>query len=270
LEEIEIDAAPEAVWRALTDPDELTNWFPLAAKVTPGPGGEVWFSWKNEFEGRQRIEAWEEDRHLALVDVADDKRPFAGRADYHLEDRGGKTLLRLVHSGFPADAGWDGLVDATRRGWRFELRGLRHYLEHHRGRPRSHVWLRLGCSEDANVVWERLLGRQGLCTRGNLADARAGDAYDIESGAGDLFRGTVMIHHPPQDLALVVANMNRSLVRLRLDVAGDGSGRTEVNLSLSAYGIHHDDLHTFHARWQYQLRSIFPDAEELPAPGFAT
>jgi len=253
----------------LTDPKELTNWFPLAAKVTPGQGGEVWFSWKNEFEGRQRIETWEENRRLGLVDMPDPSRPFVGRVDYHLEDRDGKTLLRLVHSGFPADARSDDLMDATRRGWRFELRGLRHYLEHHRGRPRSHVWLRIGCSEDAALVWETLLGRRGFCTKGDLAEAWPGDAYDIESGAGDLFRGTVMICRPPQDLALVVANMNHSLVRLRLDAAMDGDRRTEVNLSLSAYGIHHDDLHTFHARWQHQLRSMFPGAEELPAPAFA-
>lgn len=209
------------------------------------------------FEGTQRIEAWEEDRHLGLVDLPDESRPFQGRVDYHLEDRHGKTLLRLVHSGYPAGARF-GLV--------IELRGLRHYLEHHRGRPRSHVWLRIACGEDPAVVWERLLGRRGLCTKGNLVQARPGDPYDIESGAGDLFRGTVMIHRPPQDLALVVANMNRSLVRLRLDPAMAGSGRTEVNLFLSAYGIHHDDLHNFHHRWQYQLRNLFPDAEELPAP----
>lgn len=252
----------------MTHSEELTNWFPLAARVTPGQGGEVWFSWKNEFEGTQRIEAWEENHHLGLVDVEDEGRPFRGRVDYHLEDRGGKTRLQVVHGGYPDDACFDSLVEGTRRGWRFELRGLRHYLEHHRGHRRSHVWLRVVCAEDADLVWERLLGRQGLCTRGDLAAARPGDPYDLESGAGDLFQGTVMIHQPPEDLALVVANMNQALVRLRLDPATDGSDRTEVNLSLSAYGIHHDDLHNFHHRWQYQLRNLFPDAEELPAPAF--
>ena len=43
--EIEIDAPLAAVWKALTDADELTRWFPLNAGVTPGVGGSVWMSW---------------------------------------------------------------------------------------------------------------------------------------------------------------------------------------------------------------------------------
>ncbi|MHC4852161.1 MAG: SRPBCC family protein, partial [Planctomycetota bacterium] len=208
---------------------------------------------------------------LRLVDVADPKcpRPFQTALDYRLEGREDKTVLRLVHSGFPADARWDDLFDATRRGWHFELQALRHYLQHHRGEHRAHAWLRLACVEDPAVIWERLLGRRGLCTKGNLTGTQPGDSYAIETAAGDLFDGTVMIHAPPADLALEVVNMNRSLVRLKLDPAWDGSGRIEVNLFLSAFGIHHDDIEIFHARWRHQLLEIFPDAEELPAPAFA-
>ncbi len=43
--EIEIDAPVGAVWKALTDAEELTRWFPLNAGVTPGVGGSVWMSW---------------------------------------------------------------------------------------------------------------------------------------------------------------------------------------------------------------------------------
>ena len=218
-EEVEIDATPEVVWGALTDAAELTNWFPLAAKGTPGEGGEVWFSWNNEFEG-WHIEVWEENRHLRLVDILEAQpRPFQARVDYHLEAREGKTLLRLVHSGFPTDVKWDDLVDASQRGWRFELLGLRYYLEHHRGGRRAHVWLRVACAEDPAMVWERLLGSRGLAFTGNLSGAQPNDAYAIQTAAGDVFDGTVMIHAAPKDLALVVENMNRSLLRLRLDPA---------------------------------------------------
>lgn len=37
--EIEINAPLEDVWKALTDANELARWFPLEARVTPGPGG---------------------------------------------------------------------------------------------------------------------------------------------------------------------------------------------------------------------------------------
>ena len=62
--EIEIDAPLAAVWKALTDAEELTRWFPLNAGVTPGVGGSVWMSWTDtEGEGAP-IEVWEPERHL--------------------------------------------------------------------------------------------------------------------------------------------------------------------------------------------------------------
>ena len=38
---IDIEATPEHVWKALTDAAELTRWFPLQARVTPGTGGSM-------------------------------------------------------------------------------------------------------------------------------------------------------------------------------------------------------------------------------------
>ena len=37
---IEIDASPEVVFKALSDPKELTNWFPDAAILEPKIGGK--------------------------------------------------------------------------------------------------------------------------------------------------------------------------------------------------------------------------------------
>ena len=42
---VTIDAAPDAVWKALTDAEEITRWFAPDARVTPGQGGKVWLSW---------------------------------------------------------------------------------------------------------------------------------------------------------------------------------------------------------------------------------
>ena len=35
--ELEIEASPEAVWKAITDPEELSKWFPISAEATLGP-----------------------------------------------------------------------------------------------------------------------------------------------------------------------------------------------------------------------------------------
>jgi len=42
---LDLDASPDDVWRALTDARELVRWFPLDARVTPGAGGSMVWSW---------------------------------------------------------------------------------------------------------------------------------------------------------------------------------------------------------------------------------
>jgi uncharacterized protein YndB with AHSA1/START domain len=59
---VELDAPLEAVWKALTDGEELSLWFPLPARVTPGAGGSVWMSWGPLWEGEAKIEIREPNR----------------------------------------------------------------------------------------------------------------------------------------------------------------------------------------------------------------
>ncbi len=98
---LEIAAPPEAVWKTLTDAKELVRWFPLKAEVEPRVGGRIWLSWEGEFEGEHRIEIFEPERHLRTTwnpMTKDEGGPTELSVDYHLEGRGGGTILRLVHS----------------------------------------------------------------------------------------------------------------------------------------------------------------------------
>ena len=65
--EIEIDAPVEAVWKALTDADELANWFPLKSRVKPGVGGHVWTYFAEDMQWEVPIAAWEPNKYLRLV-----------------------------------------------------------------------------------------------------------------------------------------------------------------------------------------------------------
>ena len=124
--EIPVDAPPEAVWKALTDPDELARWFPLEARVEPGEGGSIAVSWGPEIQGLHRIRVWEPEKRLQTTwfeptEMFGTPPPRAGGSwdqliredgesatrlvvDYYLEGREGGTLLRMVHSGFSRDA----------------------------------------------------------------------------------------------------------------------------------------------------------------------
>src|SRR5438876_322065 len=105
--EIVIDASADAVWKAITDAEELTRWFVDAARVEPGVGGKFWISWDGAEGGPSTIEAWEPNRllrvALASLDIGPAKpegmKPIVD--EYTIERRDGKTVLRLVSSGIP-------------------------------------------------------------------------------------------------------------------------------------------------------------------------
>ena len=168
---LDIEAPADAVWRALTDAEELARWFPNSARVTPGAGGAMVWSWDKMWDWETRIDAWEPGRLLRLVQH--DARPYdiQGRQlppgevepasiaiEFTLETQQGKTRLRLVHSGFGHGAAWDDEVEGITEGWQAELRSLRHYLQRQRGRDRNLqvAWLTTGLSRQA--AWARLLG----------------------------------------------------------------------------------------------------------------
>ena len=73
--EIEIDAPIDAVWKALTDAEQLTNWLSEEARVVPGEGGTVWVSWGEGQAGETRIEGWEPGRRLRLVQMPPENDP---------------------------------------------------------------------------------------------------------------------------------------------------------------------------------------------------
>jgi uncharacterized protein YndB with AHSA1/START domain len=138
--EMEIQAPAEAVWRALTDGDELVRWFAEDARTTPGEGGSVWLSWGGEYAGESRIDVWEPSRRLRLLDSSGDDPAVTLVEEWTLETRGGTTVLRLVHSGILDSPDWDGMYDGTNQGWEIFLRTLRHYLERHPGAARRTIY----------------------------------------------------------------------------------------------------------------------------------
>ena len=62
--EITLDAPPEEVWEALTDPEQLEEWFANDVELALEPGGDGVFRWDDG-----------EERH-ALVEEVDPERRF--------------------------------------------------------------------------------------------------------------------------------------------------------------------------------------------------
>jgi uncharacterized protein YndB with AHSA1/START domain len=63
---VTLPASPEAVWAALTDGSQLSEWFGAAATVDPRPGGHAIFVWASGEERRAVVETAEPHRELVL------------------------------------------------------------------------------------------------------------------------------------------------------------------------------------------------------------
>ncbi len=254
--ELTIEAPIETVWKAITTPEALTNWFPLEAEVEPGPNGHFTLGW-GDFRATSSTLVWEPPRHLRIVWL-DQKQPdeMAGPertglvVDWYLDGHGGRTVLRLVHSGFGPEARWDDEFESTDRGWDFELRSLKHYLERHAGESRRAFWLRRPVENDAAAVWARLTGRGGLVRDGKLDGLRAGDPYRLTLASGETVEGRVLINRPPTDFAGTAENWGDGLFRIGYET---GMGSPEANLWLSTWNVSQTKMDEARGRWETML-----------------
>lgn len=240
---IDIDASPEAVWHALTDAGELVRWFPLEARVKPGAGGSMFWSWGENWAGEMRIEGWDPQRRLLLTESrqAFDAvgRPLPGdrqamAMEFTLETQAGKTRLRLVHSGFGSGENWDDELDSTGAGWQHELRSLRHYVQRHRGHDRHAAFVHVTTPFTPHVIWSRLLSPQGFVViKGALVE---GQPCVIRAASGEQFAGITQLHEPEWDAAVVVDDLDGGLLRLSTWRA---AGQTGVQIWLATWNPAH-------------------------------
>src|SRR5262245_6282453 len=245
LHELEVAAPAEAVWRALVDADELVRWFPMEAKVVPGEGGFITMRWQDEPPLASRIENWVPKHHLRMIGLGGLNDLVT---DIFLEGRGGSTILRVVTSGFGADASWDNILEGCRIGWDFELLGLEHYLERHRGHDRQIARARATITS-YEAAWSQLT-QSGEWFPATLS---VGDSFTLRAGGSEV-HGVVRVWEPARQLVAHVKEWNDALVRVTLFVPDQLGSLTAW---LSAYDVDQADVQTLQHAWQSSLTRLF-------------
>ena len=127
---VELKAPPDRVWRAITDPAEIAQWFGDSAEFDLTPGSEGWFGWAKHGRFAMRIEnidaprriAWRWMAHSPDEGFSEDGSTLVEWVLTPLENGG--TLLELRESGFKTE---EHVKDNT-RGWDSELADLRKLL----------------------------------------------------------------------------------------------------------------------------------------------
>jgi uncharacterized protein YndB with AHSA1/START domain len=133
---VDIDAAPDAVWRALTDPTLITRYMHGTTVETDWSEGSP-VTWRGEWQGtsyedKGEVVTFEPTRRLAVTHWS----PLTGEPDvpanyhhvgYDLEAfDGGRTRLTLTHGNSPTQEAADAMVA---NGWRPTLDGIKQVVE---------------------------------------------------------------------------------------------------------------------------------------------
>jgi uncharacterized protein YndB with AHSA1/START domain len=213
---VELDASPEDVFRAVTDGTELAKWLAPEARVT-APEGEkkarIWISWGEGMSVEHEIEIFDAPKRIRHPSGRNSETKAPLYADWSIEAReGGKTTLRLVHSGFSASADWDDEFEAHARGWKLMLQNLRQSFARHAHEPAVHLPLMSKVESPHRSIWNTLLGKLGLS-----ALPEVGDPFRFTTPKGDVLTGVVDLVTEARVLALVVREYDDALLRFTLE-----------------------------------------------------
>ena len=244
---IEIDASVERVWQAIAT-DEMSRWFALDVRVTPGPDGKIWFSWGPGIEWETPIQVWEPNKRLQGGESG-------ATVDYFLEKQGNATILRIVQSGFSGE-NWEDQYDSAAGGWAYFLYNLRYYLEHHAGKPRHAIWVRWPIEIPRESAWPQLLGASGLNLQPSMA--KPGEHCSFEIGDAKLTGELVQLREA-RNLACTVHELNDGLMFI------ESEGRRApwtCGVWLSVYG-ERPDLDLWQARLEHMMSGLFPKPVEV-------
>jgi uncharacterized protein YndB with AHSA1/START domain len=87
--EIEFPVSPDELWEALTDPEQLEEWFATEVELDPRPGGAGIFRWEDGEERRATVLEAEPGERLVLDWDAE------GEVEFTLEETEEGTRLRV-------------------------------------------------------------------------------------------------------------------------------------------------------------------------------
>lgn len=125
---IELDAPPERVWKAITDPLEVSQWFPDRAEWNASVGSRGTLEWDGHGSFEVEIVEVEPLNRFAWRWPGGEDRPlqeYSTLVEWTLESRqDGGTTLHLRESGFDNQKKYRENKD----GWKKELNELLAYL----------------------------------------------------------------------------------------------------------------------------------------------
>jgi uncharacterized protein YndB with AHSA1/START domain len=123
----------EVVFKALTQADELTRWFPSRAESDPKPDGDLklFFDFADASQNGKQ-----EEKYVEVIPTGKFSYTWMVRegsvptlVTFHLKEMNGETTVDLDHSTSHEGADEKKLFDGHSNQWTFFLMNLKGYLE---------------------------------------------------------------------------------------------------------------------------------------------
>jgi uncharacterized protein YndB with AHSA1/START domain len=133
--EVVVEAPIDAVWRVITEPRHIKQWFASEAELEPRVGAEGRLHFESGSTSFLQIEAYEPPHRFAyrwLHQEGTRARPENSTlVEFILQPEGDKTRIRVVESGFDqidwGDEAKAKLIEDHSRGWQVLSERLRDY-----------------------------------------------------------------------------------------------------------------------------------------------
>ena len=230
--EVEIQATPEAVWKAIATGPGVAAWFMgMESEIDERPGGSVSYKVGEETVESAKVTAWDPPRHFA-TEGENAFGPGSPTIAYEWTVEaveGGKCVLRMVQTLFTEDDTWDTQVGDTGAGWPAFFHVLRNYVERHAEQPSGVIQAMSPVPGSKEEAFDRLTSALGL----GVLTKGASVACDLEGLPS--FAGEV------EDI--VEGRSNRVMIRLERPFPGTGwigvgpiGGNMTAVFSLYTYG----------------------------------
>ena len=130
-----IASPPETVFRALTDPSELSRWWTTRAKSDPRTGGSYEYVWEfanaaqNGKQAGPYLEVVPGKRLRYPWEAGSEGKGHDTVVDFTFAKTAEGTRLELSHSGYKFGGDWEKAWEITNQAWGFFLGNLKAWLE---------------------------------------------------------------------------------------------------------------------------------------------
>jgi len=133
VNEFTIEAAPQRVWNALTQPDEIGHWWTNDLNATPEVGTQAEFRFRQgTFVIQFEVAELDQDEKVHWISRQGPPHWAGTSVTWQLTPVQNGTKLVLTHDGFAQiDEGYE----QTRGNWKYFVDSLKSYLETGKGTP---------------------------------------------------------------------------------------------------------------------------------------